>query len=74
MGVKQLLIEIPQIVENDLVDQVVDEEQQVPQEDHEATLRRSTMVKKSAIPSYYVVYLQELDYNIRATNDPESFS
>ena len=53
------MIQIPQTVENDPIDQVVDEEQQVPQEDHEATLRRST--RKS-------------DYNIGATNDPKSFT
>ena len=40
----------------------------------EATLRRSTRVRKSSIPNDYIVYLQELDYNIRAENDPEKFS
>ncbi|CAL9071543.1 unnamed protein product, partial [Musa textilis] len=38
------------------------------------TLRRSTRNKRSAIPSDYVVYLQESDYNIGAENDPETFS
>ena len=31
-------------------------------------------VRKSAIPNDYIVYLQELDYNIGAENDPETFS
>ena len=35
-------------------------------------LRRSTRERKPAIPSDYVVYLQESD--IRAENDPETFS
>ena len=74
MGVRQPVIEIPQTVENDPVDQAVDEEQQVPQEDHEATLRRSTRVKRFAIPNDYVVYLQESDYNIGVANDPKSLS
>ena len=39
-----------------------------------ATLRRSARTKRSTIPSDYVVYLQESDYNIGAENDPESFS
>ena len=57
MGVRQPVIEILQTVENDLVAQVPNKEQQVPQEDHEAALRRSTRVKRSTIPSDYVVYL-----------------
>ncbi|CAL9133113.1 unnamed protein product, partial [Musa textilis] len=47
---------------------------QVPQGNIGTTLRRSTRNKRSAIPSDYVVYLQESDYNIRAKNDPETFS
>ena len=31
-------------------------------------------MRKLAIPSDYVVYLQELDYDIRAENDPKTFS
>ena len=49
-------------------------EPHISQEDDGATLRRSTRPKRSVIPSDYVVYLQESDYNIRAKNDPESFS
>ena len=45
-----------------------------PQVDHEATLRRSIREKKSSIPSDYVVYLLESNYNIGATNDLGSFS
>ena len=32
------------------------------------------MVKKSAIPSDYIMYLQESNYNIGAENDPKTFS
>ena len=39
----------------------------------DATLRRSTRVRKSAIPSDYIAYLQESDYNIEAENDPKTF-
>ena len=31
-------------------------------------------MRKLAIPSDYVVYLQELDYDIGAKNDPKTFS
>ena len=82
------MIENPQIIGNNHTNQVIDEEyqdnveqptkqpveQQVPQESDEVTLRRSTRVKRSAIPSDYVVYLQESDYNIGTANDPETFS
>ena len=53
-------------------------EQLVEQHDHvknvDTTLRRSTRIKKSVIPSDYVVYLEESDYNIGAENcnDPPS--
>ena len=65
------MIQVPQVAEDDNVDRVVDEEQQVnvgqpveqpveqqvPHQDNEAALRRSTRVRKSAIPSNYVIYL-----------------
>ncbi|RDX86008.1 hypothetical protein CR513_32717, partial [Mucuna pruriens] len=71
MDVRQLIIEVSQVVENDRVDQVVDEEQQ----DYvEQQLVEQHSKKKSRIPSDYVVYLQELDYNIEAKNDMEIFS
>ncbi|RVW27457.1 Retrovirus-related Pol polyprotein from transposon TNT 1-94 [Vitis vinifera] len=79
----QPVIKVPQVVDNIPVDQVDQElpntfEQQVEShtssEDIGATLRRSARTKRSAIPSDYVVYLQESDYNIGAENDPESFS
>ena len=87
-SVRQPFPEIPHIANIDPVDQVANEEipeiveqpieqqvdQQIPQENDEATLRRSTRVRKSAIPNDYIVYLQELDYNIGAENDPETFS
>ena len=37
-------------------------------------LRRSTRIKKPAIPSDYVVYLQESDYDFGAADDPQMFS
>ncbi|KAL6334103.1 hypothetical protein AAG906_004534 [Vitis piasezkii] len=66
----QPVIEILQVVDNILVDHVDHElpntsEQQVEHhtslEYNVATLRRSTQTKRSAIPSDYVVYLQESD-------------
>ncbi|XP_059294564.1 uncharacterized protein LOC132047552 [Lycium ferocissimum] len=76
-GVEQIINEIPQAAENIPADQVVQEipkiiEQHIPQENVDTTLRRSTRERKSAIPSDYVVYLQES--NIGVENDPESFS
>ncbi|RVW74842.1 Retrovirus-related Pol polyprotein from transposon TNT 1-94 [Vitis vinifera] len=49
-------------------------EQRDPQENVDSILRRSIRVRKPAIPSDYVVYLQELDYDIGAKNDPKTFS
>jgi len=45
-----------------------------PPEIVEPTLKKSTRKRRSAVPSNYVVYLQEPDYNIGAENDPETFS
>ena len=87
-NVRQPIPKVPHIADIDPVDQVANEEipeiveqpieqqvdQQIPQENDEATLRRSIRVRKSAIPNDYIVYLQELDYNIGAENDPEKFS
>jgi len=82
-GVEQQIVEIPQAADSIPVDQVVQEfprtfEQRVEphtsQEDGGTTLRRSTRLKRSAIPDDYVVYLQESDYNIGVDSDPESFS
>ena len=64
-------MEIPQMTD-DLVDQVVRED--IEQHPSDTTLRRSTRVKRSAISSDYMVYLQESDYNIGAENDPETFA
>ena len=49
-------------------------EQHAYQEDVSPTLRRSTKTKRSTIPSDYIVYLQEFDYNVGAENDPNIFS
>ena len=84
---RQLVPQVPHTVDIDLVDQVANEEipeiveqpikqqvdQQIPQENDETALRRSIRVRKSAIPNDYIVYLQELDYNIGAKNDLETF-
>ena len=81
-GYRQPIIEVPQIANDNPIDQVVQDsleiveqpvEQHDPQENVDSTLRRSTRVRKPAIPSDYVVYLQELDYDIGAENDLETF-
>ena len=71
LSVRQPFPEVPHIADIDPVDQAANEEipeiveqpieqhvdQQIPQENDEATLRRSTRVRKPAIPNYYIVYL-----------------
>jgi len=83
MSIRQPIIEVPQTGNDNLVNKDVQEfskvveqmvEQHDPPENVEPTLRKSTREKKSAIPSNYVVYLQETDYNIGTENDPETFS
>jgi len=73
---------IPQpIVDNpvDQVDHQIPENDEQPGEQHDlqenvdVALRRSTRVRKSIIPSDYIIYLQESDYHIGAENDPETF-
>ncbi|KAL0455815.1 UNVERIFIED_CONTAM: Retrovirus-related Pol polyprotein from transposon TNT 1-94 [Sesamum latifolium] len=61
---------VPHIPEN--VEQPVG--QQASPENVDAILRRSTRTKRSPIPSDYMVYLQESEFNIGAENDPEIFS
>ena len=78
-GDKQPIIEVPQIANDNPIDQVVQDlpeivEQHHPQENVDSTLRRSTRLRKTIIPSDYVVYLQESDYDIGAENDLETFS
>ena len=57
---------------------VIQEPQQVvqtaPQPLIQSDLRRSSRVRKSTIPSDYVVYLQETDYMSELNQDPISFS
>ena len=81
ISVEQLITEVAQVAENLLEDQQVRElphnfeqtvEPQAPQGADGPTLRRSTLERKSAIPSDYIVYLQEID--IGAENDHETFS
>ena len=55
----QIAQEIPQIIKQPV-------EQHAPQEDAAPTLKRSTRTLRSAIPSDYIVYLQESDYNVGA--------
>ena len=78
MHVEQPIPEVPQPADHDLVEQQIPIEQTVaehtPQEDINATLRKSTRIRKSAIPSDYVVYLQESDYSFGAEDDPQMFS
>jgi len=79
---EQHMTSIPQSVADNPVDQVDhqipnnDEQpakQHDPQENVDAALRRFTRVRKSVIPSHYIVYLQEFDYNIGAENDPGTY-
>ena len=81
ISVEQPIIEVPQIAENLPEDQQVQElpynfeqtvEPQAPPGADGLTLRRSTRGRKSAIPSDYIVYLQETDIGVE--NDPETFS
>ena len=81
ISVEQPIIEVPQVAKNLPEDQQVQElphnleqtvEPQAPQGEDGPTLRRSTRERKSAIPSDYIVYLQETD--IGAEKDLETFS
>ena len=63
----EVILKIPEIIE-----QLV--EQHDSQENDDSTLRRSTRERNSAIPSNYVVYLEESNFNVGAVNDPEIFS
>ena len=87
-SMRQPIPKVPHIVDIEPVDQVINEEireiveqpieqqvdQQIPEENDEATLRRSIRVRKLEIPNDYIVYLQEMDYNIGAKNDLETVS
>jgi len=80
--IEQPIIEVPQIADDNRIDQVEElprtfeqrVEPHTSQEYDGTTLRRSIRPKRSAIPNDYVVYLQEYNYNVGAENDPESFS
>lgn len=72
-SVRQSNIEIPQSVDQNPIDHVVNEEP-VPYESEQVPLRRSTRERRSAISDDYVVYLQESDCNVEVDNDPLSFS
>ena len=83
IGDRQPIIEAPQIANDNLVDQVVQDSPEIveqpveqcdPQENVDSILRRSRRVRKPVIPSDYVVYMQELDYDIGAKNDLGTFS
>ncbi|RZC28646.1 hypothetical protein D0Y65_000565 [Glycine soja] len=56
--------------------QTQDVEQPVEQQPEgvNVTLRRSTRIKKPAIPSDYQLYLKESQFDFGVENDPESFS
>ena len=79
----QPIIEVPQTVDDNLVDQVVQDspeivdqpiEQHDPQENVDTILRRSIKAIKTTIPSDYVVNLQESNYKIGAKYDLKTFS
>jgi len=79
---EQHMIDIPQPVAENLVDQVdhqipendkQPDERHDPQENVDATLRRSTRVRESTISGDYIVCLQDFEYSIGAKNDPETF-
>ena len=81
ISVEQPIIEVPQAAKNLSKDQQVQElphnleqivEPQAPQGEDGPTLKQSTRERKLAIPSDYIVYLQETD--IGAKNDLETFS
>ena len=83
MDVAQPINEDPQTTAVNVVDQVVHQvpdmvEQPARQHDPhgnvELTLRIFTRVRRSAIPNNYIVYLQELDNDLGAENDPITFS
>ena len=83
IGVAQPINEDPQTTTSNVVDQVVHQvpdmvEQPARQHDPhgnvELTLRRSTRVRRSAILDGYIIYLQELDNDLGAKNDPITFS
>ncbi|EOY03851.1 Uncharacterized protein TCM_019054 [Theobroma cacao] len=59
-------------IQMEIIEQLV--VQHIPQEDVNTTLRRFTRMKKSAIPSDYIVYIQEADNNVGVENDFETFS
>ena len=56
----------------EIIEQLV--KQHDPQENIDSTLSRFTRERKSTIPSDYVVYLQESDYNIGTKKNSETFS
>ena len=83
MGVIQSINENPQTTTSNSVDQVVHEvpkmveqlaRQHDPHGNVELTLRRSMRVGRSVIPYDYIMYLQELDDDLGAKNDPITFS
>ena len=64
---KLLMRKFQKLLNNQLSNRLIKKN---PQENDEATLRRSIGVRKLAIPNDYIVCLQGLDYNIGAENDP----
>ena len=83
MGIVQSINENPQTTVGNSIDQVVHEvsemvgqpsRQHDSHENNELTLRKSTTVRRSAIPDGYIVYLQELDDDLGAENDSVTFS
>jgi transposase InsO family protein len=55
-------------------EQVQNEPTQPPPNEGEVGLRRSSRISRPAIPSDYVVYLQEYDFDVGPKDDPKLFS
>ena len=64
-------INVPSVTEPTVTENLASPSRVAGQEE---TLRRSSRVKKSAIPSDYIVYLQESDFDIGKCDDPTTFS
>ena len=66
--------QIPEISDDAVVGQIVEDNAGNPQENSEVPIRRSTREKMAAISSDYVVYLQEHEFDVgMLENDPINF-
>lgn len=83
MDFEQTIIQVPQAINNSLVDLVIQQfldivKQSVVQfvllEDVGIILRKSTRIKKLIISRDYIMYLQEANYNFKVKDDTVAFS